>query len=119
MIGKGTTGKVYKVRCLRDSKIYALKKIKLKRVKISSYMREIEILKKLWHPSNGSKTYNDSIIKIYKSFRVGKYLYIQLEYADRGDLSKKLICQRARNEFFSNTEIWSMFNQILHGVLAL
>lgn len=65
-----------------DNKEYVMKKIDMQLSKIKSHksaMKEVEILKKVNHPH---------IIKYYTSFVENSFLYIIMEYAEGGDMSK-------------------------------
>lgn len=42
-----------------------------------------------------------------------------MEYCDRGDLSKKLICRKNKRDYFTNEQIWDFTKQIMWGMLAL
>lgn len=64
----------------KDPQLYVLKKIQMKGTKIKmqvSAVNEAKILSNLDHPN---------VIKFYTSFMEGDYLYILMEYAQKGDL---------------------------------
>ena len=68
-------------------------------------LNDIEILKNLNHPN---------IIQLKDSFYSSdkKYLNIVTEYADGGDLQKKLIEQKKKNEFFEEEKLLNWFMQV-------
>lgn len=79
-IGRGSYGVVYKVISHIDQRIYVMKKINLKQVKLKNQneaLKEAQILRKVRHPN---------IIKYYTSFVEENHLYIIMEYAEGGDL---------------------------------
>jgi len=72
-------------------------------------MKEVEMMKKVNHRN---------VVKYYSCFRTKKFLYIVMEYWDRGDLSK-LLATRGTKNYFSNKEILDFAKQIFCGMLAL
>ena len=83
-LGRGTSGIVYKVRHLVDSKFYVVKMIDISKAsakKQSQALKECEILKQVNHPH---------IIKYYNSIVQKEMLYILMEYAPGGDLQRKI-----------------------------
>ena len=90
IIGNGTFGKVFKVKCLLDNKIYAMKVLRKKFLLDNNQLKyalsEIKILKKCSHPF---------IIKLHFSFQTPSNLYLIIDYCSKGDLS--LLLQTKKN----------------------
>ena len=81
-LGSGAFGSVYKVKRKEDSKIYAMKIVKISLLgakERENALNEIRILYSLTHPN---------IIGYKEAFydENSKTLYIVMEYADDGDL---------------------------------
>tara|TARA_B110000881_G_scaffold9974_1_gene7547 strand:- start:1549 stop:2619 length:1071 start_codon:yes stop_codon:yes gene_type:complete len=79
-IGEGAFSKIYKAIDTKNDKVVAIKLIKKQKVlKLMKQVRlEISLLKSLQHPN---------IIACYGSYEDIKYVYIILEFCERGDLS--------------------------------
>jgi len=84
-IGKGQFSEVYRAKNKVTNEYVALKKIQLHVMKDKKAredcLKEIDLLRQLDH---------ENVIKYYSSFIVEKDLYIVLELADAGDLSRLL-----------------------------
>lgn len=79
-LGHGSYGTVFKVKSLKDDRIYVLKRINMKTMKPKhqdAAIAEVQILRKLKHPH---------IIKYYTSFMEDESLHIVMEYAESGDM---------------------------------
>ena len=89
--------------------LYVLKRISLKRHrgKHLAGVKEAKIMSKLDHPN---------IVKLLNSFVEGKYLFILMEYAARGDLCKLVAEHKAKGKYISEQDIWRFASQILAGV---
>lgn len=106
-IGKGSSGKIYKLRNIHSGKIEALKKVDLRSLsknQIKDAEHEIHILKNLNHPN---------ILQFHDSFISGNYLCIITEFCALGDLSKFL-----KNSLSPLPEniVMKLFVQVLLGV---
>ena len=42
-----------------------------------------------------------------------------MEFADNGDLYQKITEHQKKNQFFTETEIWTVFIQVVKGLKAL
>lgn len=122
-IGQGSYGKVFKVEHIKRKKFFALKIISKEKLNKSnfnetSYLKEIEILKKLDHPH---------IIKIYEYLIDERNIYIITELCSNGDLyslinkhgllDNKLI-KNVMKQLFS-TVFYLHSNKIVHRDIKL
>ena len=73
-------------------------------------LNEVRILASINHPS---------IIAYKEAFIEKQFLYIVMEYAEGGALSHKIKEKIDKREFFSESEIWSCFVQLLKGLESL
>ena len=93
IIGNGTFGKVFKVKCLLDNNIYAMKVLRKKFLLDNNQLKyalsEIKILKKCSHPF---------IIKLHFSFQTPSNLYLIIDYCSKGNLSLLLQTKKRLNE---------------------
>jgi len=79
-LGRGSYGTVFKVVSLKDKKVYVMKKINMKHMKLKNQqnaLKEVQILKNLMHIH---------VIQYYTSFLEDDNLHIIMEYAEKGDL---------------------------------
>lgn len=114
-LGKGSFGFVYKVRRKSDYKIYALKKVsfsKLNPKEKENSLNEIRIL---------ASISNKNIIEYKESFydNDNNCLCLVMEFADNGDLEKKIQNRSKSKIYFQEYEILSMLIQITKGLKAL
>lgn len=114
-IGQGAYSVVYKVRRICDRQIYALKKVSLSSLsqnELENTLNEIRIMASINHPNVIS--YKDSFILDQE-----KSLCLVMEYADSGDLSKKIQkCKRLSIKLEENF-IWSVLIQVTQGLNSL
>ncbi len=99
LLGTGTYGKVY--RALRSDK----QEVVLKSVSLvgCSAQEETEILNEVWtlrpilirQSRVMSRLDHPNILKFYESFVDNRTLYLVMEYAQGGDLSKKIRKQKS------------------------
>ena len=111
-IGEGAYSTVYTVKRLEDEKIYALKKVKIKKLSAkekSNALNEIRILASINSPY---------IIGYKESFidETDQTLCIIMEYADDGDLFQKIKLYTKNNTCFMEEDIWQIFIQITKGL---
>ena len=114
-LGKGGFSKVYKVKRKEDGQIYALKKVDLlnlsEKQRINS-LNEIRVL---------ASIKSKYIVNYKEAFLEGKdsSLCLVMEYADKGDLSKRIEEQKKRNKYFNERDIWRIFVQLVKGLKSL
>ena len=114
-LGSGAFGSVYKVKRKEDSKIYAMKIVKISLLgtkERENALNEIRILYSLTHPN---------IIGYKEAFydENSKTLNIVMEYADDGDLESKINYNKMNKLFFDESTIWKISIQILKGLKYL
>ena len=114
-IGNGSYSEVFKVRRKTDSKIYALKKVKLKNLKEkekNNSLNEIRILASIKSPF---------VISYKEAFITDedKTLNLVMEYADGGDLYQKIKLFKKKKLFFEEKDVWKIFIQITRGLKSL
>ncbi len=114
-LGEGSYSTVYKVKRKLDDQIYALKKVKLlnlnEREKTNS-LNEVRILASV--KSNNVISYKEAFFDEKDST-----LGIVMEYADNGDLYKKIVEYKKKKIYFEEIEIWKIFIQLVKGLKAL
>jgi NIMA (never in mitosis gene a)-related kinase len=105
LLGEGSFGKCYLMRCASDQSLCVIKKISLKtlsRNEREEALREAKILEKFKHPN---------IIRFKEVYRTTRGdLCIVMDYADGGDLQGKIAQQQGR--FFNENQILDWFVQI-------
>ena len=108
-LGEGSYSIVFKVKRKEDSKIYALKKVKL--VKLSekekkNALNEVRILASI--KSTFVISYKEAFIDESDSS-----LCIVMEYADKGDLFQKITHFKRMGYYFHEMDIWKIFIQMV------
>ena len=111
-IGEGAYSTVYTVKRLEDDKIYALKKVKIKKLskkEKTNALNEVRILASIQSPY---------VIGYRESFidENDETLCIIMEYADDGDLYQKIKLYIKNQTFFMESDIWRIFIQITKGL---
>ena len=114
-LGHGSFGTVYKVKRKTDGNIYALKKVYLNQLKEKekdNSLNEIRIL---------ASINNKNIIQYKESFfdKINNSLCLVMEYAECGDLEKKITVRQKKNLYFTEYEILNMIIQIIKGLKSL
>lgn len=105
-LGRGTSGVIYKVRHLIDGNFYVVKTIDMSKAsasKQSRALKEVEILKQVSHPH---------IIKYYNSLVQSHMLYILMEYAQGGDLQRKINRYKYTRRNLEEGQIWTWAYEI-------
>ena len=112
-LGEGAFGSVYKVRSKINKKIYALKRANLKKLKEKGQkaydltIHETMFLAHISHPH---------IIKYYKHFVEGDYLYIIVEFVENGDIEGFIKAHKTFKKYIPEEELWSIFLQSMKGL---
>ena len=114
-IGKGAFGSVCLVTRKADKKIYAMKSINIGKLDISqreASLNEIRILASLNHPN---------IIGYKEAFydENSRTLNIIMEYADDGDINRKIQENLKRRLQFEESTVWEWIIQLLKGLKYL
>ena len=112
-LGTGSYGRVYLIQSTLSHIDYVCKNIDLTSLteeEEKASLNEVSVLKKCNHPN---------IIKFKEAFitkKPVKKLHLITEYANEGDLEKKLKSQKQKNEYFSEKQI---INWLIQSCLAL
>ena len=115
ILGKGSFASVILVTRKKNRKIYALKRTNISEMDVEERegaLNEIRILASLSHPN---------IIGYKEAFfdENSKTLNIVMEYADDGDIDKKIKDNLKKSNMFSEETLWSWIIQILEGLKYL
>ena len=114
-LGSGGFSKVYKVRRKIDNQVYALKKVQIlnlsEKQKMSS-LNEIRVLASI--KSKYVVNYKEAFLDEKDST-----LCLVMEYADRGDLAKRIQEQKKKGKYFNEKDIWRVFIQLVKGLKSL
>ncbi len=114
-LGDGAYSIVYKVKRKADSKIYALKKVKLQNLnekEKENALNEVRILASVKSPFVIS--YKEAFIEDSDSS-----LCLVMEFADKGDLYQKITEFKKIGCLFEEVDIWKIFIQMTRGLKAL
>ena len=114
-LGEGSYSVVFKVRRKKDSKIYALKKVKLKKLsekEKKNALNEVRILASI--KSTFVISYKEAFID-----ELEQSLCIVMEYADKGDLYQKITHFKKMGYYFDEMNVWKIFIQMTKGLKAL
>ncbi|OMJ94108.1 hypothetical protein SteCoe_2738 [Stentor coeruleus] len=114
-LGEGAYSIVLKVRRISDNKIYALKKVRLSRLKEKekrNALNEVRILASIHHKN---------IISYKEAFYddESQSLCLVMEYADAGDLFQKIQFYQKKGTYMSERFIWGLIIQMARGIKAL
>lgn len=110
-VGSGEFCDVFRAIKRDTGQVVALKRLKMRQMFSAqnrmTCLREIRVLRKLNHPN---------IIRHIESFFANNELFIALEYADCGDLSRMLDYLRKHGNQLSEKKIWNFFGQVCAGL---
>ena len=101
---------VYKVRSLKNDKIYAMKKIEVKSLENSNRQAYIEYLDKV---DKLKEINNSHIIKYYNSFIFKDNLYLIMEYMNNSDIYDFIKTYQLFNKNIEEEVIWNLLLQCL------
>ena len=113
LLGKGTFGKVFKVKSKLNNKVYAMKMVDLKALKDKGQkyydltINEINFLIQFNNPH---------VIKYYKKFEVNNYSYIIIEFTENGDLKGLIKTYKSLNKHIPEEMLWNIFLQCMEGL---
>ena len=109
LLGEGAFGKAFLVECQSDKSMAVIKQIvisKMSEKERIETLKEAQILQIFNHPN---------IVRFRESYKTKKgHLCIVMDYADGGDLAKKIEDQKGK--YFSESEILDWFTQICLGM---
>jgi hypothetical protein len=100
---------VSKVRSLSNNKIYAMKRIELK--KLGDNLEECKTI-----ISNLKQLNNPHIIKYYKTFEDNKNLYLIMEYMNNSDINGFIKGHQILDKKIKEEVIWSLLLQCLSAI---
>ena len=114
-VGEGSYSTVLKVQRIEDGNIYALKRVKFKKLsdkEKQNALNEIRIL---------ASIKDKNVISYKEAFFDEKdsSLGIVMEYADKGDLFQVITERKKTKDYFDEQEIWKTFVQLLKGLKSL
>ncbi len=114
-IGEGSYSTVLKVKRIKDGNIYALKRVKFRKLsekERENALNEIRIL---------ASVKDKHVISYKEAFFDEKdsSLGIVMEYADNGDLFQTISERKKTKDYFTEQEIWKALIQLLKGLKAL
>jgi len=113
-IGEGSFAKVLKVKRKTSNKIYAMKKVNVKKMshkEISQSLNEIRFLSSVHHPH---------IVGFYECFQVGnEEICLVLEYCPNGDLQQEIDRHKKQKSSFEEPRVWRYLSHILQALEVL
>lgn len=114
-IGEGSYSTVFQVKRASDNQQYALKKVKLHSLKEKekrNALNEIRILASVNHPN---------IISYKEAFfdEESRSLCLVMEFADGGDLYKRILTYQRKGVYMSESFIWKLLIELTKGLKAL
>lgn len=117
LIAPGGFSHVYKAKKLTTNEIYAIKTIQSSFASdedMKSFNNEIKLASQIVSPN---------IIKYFYTHDGTVFNdlppYIIMEYADGGTLEKLIEKQKLRQEFFKNSELVTIFTELIDGMIAI
>jgi len=115
VLGRGAFGTVCSVIRKKDGKIYAMKQINIansSESEIEAALNEIRLLSSLNHIN---------VIRYKEAFydKPSNTLNIVMEYANGGDLAKRIEFNKKHYSLFNENFIWELIYQLLYGVVYL
>ena len=114
-LGEGSYSTVLKVKRISDQKIYALKQVRLNKLKEKekrNALNEIRLLASIKHPN---------VISYKEAFfdDESKCLCLVMEYAHDGDLFQRIQMYQKKGSYMSESFVWGIIIQLARGLKAL
>ena len=116
-LGSGAFGTVYKVCSKLNNNIYAMKKLNIRELREENEkayqlaLNETQFLSELTRSSN-----QPNIIKYYKHFVEGDFLYIVIEFIENGDMESFIEAHKEVGQQIPEEELWNIFLQCMKGL---
>jgi serine/threonine protein kinase len=109
-VGRGAQGVVYKCRDVNTNEIYAIKELKGMAGKLTTFLTEISIMKKLNHP-NLTK-----LFKVYDAPHMSSSMYFVMDYIEGGPVMKDSEVLSRTASPMSVDEAQTVFKQFIRGL---
>jgi NIMA (never in mitosis gene a)-related kinase 1/4/5 len=114
-VGEGAYSVVLKVKRLSDQKIYALKKVRLNKLKEKekrNALNEVRLLASIKHPN---------VIAYKEAFfdDESQCLCLVIEFANSGDLYQKIQYYQKKGTYMSESFVWGLIIQLARGLKCL
>ena len=107
-LGKGSYGKVYRIKNRTTGEIRACKQLSKSNIKdLDKFNREIDILIKTDHPN---------IIKLYEVFEDSRFLFLVMEECNGGELFEKIMKHIETKKMYSEKEAAKIFKQMMSAI---
>ena len=112
-LGEGAFGRVFKVRSKKNNKVYAMKQLNIKDIRQDNEkayqltINETSFLEGLNNPH---------IIKYYKNFTEGDFLYIIIEFIANGDMNGFIEAHQKFNKHIQEEQLWNIFLQCMEAL---
>ncbi len=114
-IGEGSFGKIYCVQWIKNDKLYAMKKLKLKSLeKLKEFHGKVKIVKDLLKKTNHYgfvKIYGYKIVQV-NSYELSYNYYIIMELGER-DWEKEIKLRLVHQKYYSEYELFQIINQLV------
>ena len=114
-VAEGAYSTVFKVKRLSDKKIYALKKVKLNKLKEKEKRNALNEIRFL------ASIKNSNVISYKEAFfdDDSQCLCLVIEFADNGDLYQRIQLHQKKGTFMSENFIWKLIIQLARGLKSL
>ena len=112
-LGKGSYGSVFKVKRKQDNPFYAVKEVNIKKLQPKERedaVNEIRIMASIKHKN---------IVRYCDAFVERDNLYIAMEFAEHGDISRQIDKFKAANKYIKEDLIWSYLLQMCNGLALM
>jgi NIMA (never in mitosis gene a)-related kinase len=112
-LGKGSYGSVFKVKRKQDGQFYAVKEVNIKKLQPKERedaVNEIRIMASIKHKN---------IVRYCDAFVERDNLYIAMEFAEHGDISRQVDKFKAANKYIKEDIIWSYLLQMCNGLALM